>query len=220
MTARAVATESGLNFIVVKGAELLSKYVGDTEFAVRELFAKASAARPSVIFFDEFDAMGTARNGSQQEGVHVLTTLLNELDGVQELQDVFVLAATNRPDLIDPALTRPGRFSEALYIGLPDLEARRHILQMQGPLQRSNDLDIVVLSQMTEGYTGAEIAEICQNAGYMAFEEYVESVERGEPDETRVATQQHMITALSNARRPSVTPEMESQYKAWGARIN
>ncbi len=219
MIARAVATESGLNFIAVKGAELLNKYVGETELAVRELFAKASAARPSVIFFDEFDSMGTARTGPQPGGVQVLTTLLIELDGVQDLQGVFVLAATNRPEDIDSALTRPGRFSEAIYMGLPDFEARRQILQKQGPLQRSNDLDIVVLSHMTEGYTGAEIDDICQNAACISFGEYVESTERGERVEKRAVTQQDMITALSNARRPSVTPEKESEYKAWGARI-
>ena len=214
MTAKALATESGLNFILVKGAELLSRYVGATEFAVRDLFAKASAARPSVIFFDEFDAMGQSRDGTQEGGVHVVTTLLNELDGAQGLQGVFVLAATNRPEFIDPALIRAGRFSEALYVGLPDLEARQHILRKQGPLQRSDDIDFVALSQMTEGYSGAEIAEICNNAGYMAFEEFIDS------GEDRVVTHEHVIKAFARAPGPLVTPEMESKYKAWGARIN
>ncbi|CAF9941664.1 MAG: AAA+-type ATPase [Alectoria fallacina] len=210
MTARATATESGLNFIAVRGAELLSMYVGETERAVREVFGKARAASPSIIFFDEIDAVGAARDNSQQGGIHTVTTLLNELDGFEELKGVFVLAATNKPELLDPALIRAGRLSETLYIGLPDLEARREILQMQTPMTLSDDVDVLALSKMTEGFTGAEIVKICEQASYIAFEEQIQSKER------RRICQKHLSTALAEVKR-SVTPEMVRRYEAWGA---
>lgn len=210
MTARATATESGLNFIAVRGAELLSMYVGETERAVREVFGKARAASPSIIFFDEIDAVGAARDKSQQGGIHTVTTLLNELDGVEELKGVFVLAATNKPELLDPALIRAGRLSETLYVGLPDLEARRAILQMQTPVSLSDDVDVMALSEMTEGFTGAEIVKICEQASYMAFEEQIQSKEK------RRVSQKQLSTALATVKR-SVTPEMVRKYEAWGA---
>ena len=211
MTARAAATESGLNFIAVRGAELLSMYVGESERAVREVFGKARAASPSIIFFDEIDAVGAARDNGQQGSIHTVTTLLNELDGFEELKDVFVLAATNKPEVLDPALIRAGRLSETLYVGLPDLEARRDILQMQmRPMNLSNDVEVKALSEVTEGFSGAEIVNICEQASYAAFEEQIESKERCQ------ISQKNFSAALAKVER-SVTPEMITNYEAWGA---
>ena len=211
MTARATATESGLNFLAVKGAELLSMYVGESERAVREVFTKARAASPSIIFFDEIDALGAARDNSQQGGIHTVTTLLNELDGIAELKGVFVLAATNKPEILDPALIRPGRLSETLYVGLPELEARRDILQLQiRHMKVSDDVELMTLSEVTEGFSGAEIVNICQQAGYEAFEEQIQSKRK------HLIGQKHFLTALTRAKR-SVTPQMLRQYEAWEA---
>ena len=211
MTARAAATESGLNFIAIRGAELLSMYVGESERAVREIFRKARAASPSIIFFDEIDAVGAARDNGQQGSIHTVTTLLNELDGFEELKDVFVLAATNKPEVLDPALIRAGRLSETLYVGLPDLEARLDILQMQmRPMNLSNDVEVTALSEVTEGFSGAEIVNICEQASYAAFEAQIQSEEKCQ------ISQKNFSAALAKVER-SVTPEMIRNYEAWGA---
>lgn len=212
MTARATATESGLNFIAVKGAELLSMYVGESERAVREVFNKARAASPSIIFFDEIDALGAAGDNRQQGGIHTVTTLLNELDGIAELKGVFVLAATNKPEILDPALIRAGRLSETLYVGLPDLEARREIIQMQmRPRSLSDDVQVMALSEVTEGFSGAEIVDICEQASYAAAEEQIQWKEK------QRINQKHFNIALAKVER-TVTQEMVRKYEAWGAR--
>lgn len=130
LTAKALATESGINFIAVKGPELLNKYVGESERAVREIFRKARAASPSIIFFDEIDALGAARDAGEGHG-GMLTSLLNEMDGVEALSGVTVVAATNRPDVLDPALTRPGRLDRIIYVGAPDLATRKEIFALR-----------------------------------------------------------------------------------------
>lgn len=130
MTAKALATESGINFIAVKGPELLNKYVGESERAVRETFRKARAAAPSIVFFDEIDALGGSRDdGGAHSGV--LTSLLNEMDGIEQLSGVTVVAATNRPDVLDAALTRPGRLDRILYVGPPDKATRKEIFKLR-----------------------------------------------------------------------------------------
>ena len=190
---------------------MLSMYVGESERALREIFSKTRAASPCILFFDEIDAVGAARDKNQQGNPHTVTTLLNELDGVVELKGVFVLGATNKPDILDPALIRPGRFSETLYIGLPDLDARRDILQMQmRSMSFSNDINLKVLSEACEGYSGAEIVSICEQAGYAAFEEQIES-----STECQIS-QKHFSVALARVKR-SVTPEMTRNYELWGA---
>lgn len=209
MIARAAATESGLNFIAVKGAEMLNMYVGETERAVREVFRRARAASPSIIFFDEIDAVGAARDNSQQGGVHTVTTLLNELDGFAAKKGVFILAATNKPEILDPALIREGRFSQTVYIGLPELEDRREILQMQMQhMAFSDEIDSKRLAEQTVGYTGAEIVEICHKAGYAALREQLEWGK--EP----VIENKHVANALLQSKY-SVTSEMVDRYKAW-----
>jgi len=211
MTAKAVATESGLNFIAVRGAELLSMYVGESERAIREVFSKARAASPCIIFFDELDAIGASRDDGQQGGIHTVTTLLNELDGFEELKGVFVLAATNKPEVIDPALIRAGRLSETLYVGLPDVEARRGILDMQfNSMKLVGDVDKEVLSDATNGYSGAEIVAVCQQARYAAFEEQISS------GDSKQISQRHFSVALAKVEK-SITFEMTRKFEAWGA---
>jgi len=132
LMARALATESGLNFIAVKTPEVFNKYVGESERMIREIFKKARAASPSIIFFDEIDAMTISRGGGGGNvNDRILASLLNEMDGIEELVNVTILAATNRPDVIDSALLRPGRIDRILYVAPPDLKARIEILQIE-----------------------------------------------------------------------------------------
>lgn len=210
MHARAAATESGLNFIAINSPRLLKMYVGESERAVHEVFSRARAASPSIIFFDEIDAIGAFPDGSHSGGIHTVSSLLSELDGLEELKDVFVLAATNRPEVLDPALIRAGRLSPTLYVGLPDLEARQDILRMQTSMNLFDDVDLLALAENTEGFTGSEIVQICQRAGYMAFEEQIKS------KETLPIGQKHLNTAMGEVER-SVTPEMVRRYKVWAA---
>jgi AAA family ATPase len=163
LTAQAIAHTYDLNFIAIKGAALISMYVGESERAVREVFAKARLAAPCVIFFDEIDAIGADRDGGGTKGLNVLTTLLNEMDGFEPLKDVFILAATNKPESLDPALLRPGRFDEHVYLGPPNAHARKEILKIATKGETINaDLDSVAIE--TEGYSGAEIVQICRAA--------------------------------------------------------
>lgn len=176
MIARAAATESGYNFLAVKGAELLKMYVGESERAVRELFRKARSVSPSIIFFDEIDAIGTGTHDNHGGSLNVLTTLLNELDGIEELRNVFVLAATNRPQIIDPALLRPGRLETKLYVGLPDLEATIRIFDQQLRLvDIEDDVSIESLAMDNLGLSGAEVVRVCQQAKENALEEQIQS---------------------------------------------
>jgi len=177
LLAKAVANESEANFISIKGPEVLSKWVGESERAVREVFRKAKQAAPSIIFFDEIDAIAPVRGGGYGDShvtERVISQLLTEMDGLEELRGVVVIAATNRPDIIDPALLRPGRFDKLLYVPLPDLEARKEILKIH--LQKkplAEDISIDELAQRTEGYTGADLAAICNMAVMLAIREHV-----------------------------------------------
>ncbi|KZV47567.1 calmodulin-interacting protein 111-like [Dorcoceras hygrometricum] len=175
LLARAVASEAGLNFLAVRGPELFSKWVGESEKAVRSLFAKARANAPSIIFFDEFDGLANIR-GKESDGVsvgdRVMTQLLVELDGLQQRGSVTVIAATNRPDKIDLALLRPGRFDRLLFVGPPNKKDREDIFRVY--LRRmpcSSDVCISELSLLTENCTGADISLICREAGMKAIEE-------------------------------------------------
>ncbi|MCJ1254566.1 AAA+-type ATPase [Lignoscripta atroalba] len=219
LTAKAVATSSGLNFLAVKGAELLSMYVGESERAVREVFRKARAASPSIIFFDEIDAIGASREGGSTHhsggGLNVLTTLLNELDGIEILKGVFVLAATNKPEVLDPALMRPGRLDTILYVGPPDHEARYEILQIR--IRRMDvcdeEVDLSWLADMTDGYSGAELVSVCQRAGYAALEEQEEQGKGGEV-QLKIG-RRHFEIGLGEVKR-QITPEMKARYERWG----
>jgi AAA family ATPase len=211
MLVKALATEAELNFLAVKGAEIVSMYVGESERSIREIFRKARAASPSIIFFDEFDAIASNRKSE----LKVLETLLNEMDGFEELRNVFIVAATNKPEAIDPALLRPGRFDNIVYVGLPDLETRKGIIQLwfNKSVVVVDDWDLVeaddtttagALAAMTDGYSGAEIVNICQNAGRFAM--------RGKRDYIASAD---LLSAL-RAQPHGVSKEMLDRYERWG----
>ena len=174
LLAKAVATESEANFIAIKGPEVLSKWVGESERAIREVFQKARQSAPTVIFIDEIDAIAPNRGlyGDSHVTDRIVNQLLTEMDGISELRDVVIIAATNRPDIIDPSLLRPGRFDRILYVPPPDKEARKEIFKvhLKGvPLDKDVDLD--KLAEMTENYSGADIMALVREAVYKALEE-------------------------------------------------
>ncbi|ANB12581.1 AAA family ATPase AFG2 [Sugiyamaella lignohabitans] len=172
LIAKALATETGLNFLAVKGPELFNKFVGESERAVRETFRKARAAAPSIIFFDEIDALSAARGHGEAGGDRVLTSLLNEMDGIEALKDVIIIAATNVPDIIDTALMRPGRLDRLIYVGPPDLDARLKILAIRfNKMKIATDVDIEKIAKSTDGCSGAEVVALCQEAGIQAMNE-------------------------------------------------
>ena len=178
LMAKAAAHESEANFISIKGPELLSKWVGESEKGVREVFRKARQAAPCIVFFDEIDAIAPTR-GSHGSDSHVtervISQLLTELDGLEVLSNVIIIAATNRPDIIDPALLRPGRFDRLLYVPPPDKEARIQILKIhtsKKPL--AEDVKLDTLANQTEGYTGADIAALASAAVMLALREHIE----------------------------------------------
>ena len=213
LLAKAVATESEANFISVKGPEFISKWVGESERAVRETFRKARQAAPCVIFFDEIDAIAPARGSSGDARVteRVISQLLTEMDGLEELRDVVVIAATNRPDIIDPALLRPGRFDRLIHVPLPDKRARLEIFKIhtrRKPL--GDDVDLDRLAEITEGYTGADIQAICNEAVMSAIREYVrdrEILDRDGIKELKIHGR-HFEEALKNVK-PMEKEELE-----------
>ncbi|KAI9803105.1 MAG: AAA+-type ATPase [Piccolia ochrophora] len=213
LTAKALATESGLNFIAVKGAELLNMYVGESERALREMFAKARTASPSIIFFDEIDAIGGSRGEGQGSGLHVLTTLLNELDGIESLTGVTVLAATNKPETLDLALMRPGRLDTILYVGLPNQDAREEILKIKASkMDVAPDVDLCGLAVSMEGHTGAEIVNICEVAGYRAFEE---SEASGKEEQITMSDFAHGMAQVTR----QITSAVLEKYRTWAADV-
>ncbi|MGC9132323.1 MAG: AAA family ATPase, partial [Candidatus Micrarchaeia archaeon] len=172
LLARAVATESEANFISVKGPELLSKYVGESEKALREVFRKAKLAAPCIIFIDEIDGIASIRGRGDETLVNerMVDTLLTEMDGLQTLKNVIVIAATNRPDVLDPALLRQGRFDRVIELPMPDLKARIEIFKVHTRrMPLSKEVNLEELAKQTEGYTGAEIEGICREAGLNAI---------------------------------------------------
>ncbi|MDP2766074.1 MAG: AAA family ATPase, partial [Candidatus Methanoperedens sp.] len=176
MLAKAAATESEANFISIRGPELFSRYVGESERAVRETFRKAKQAAPAIVFFDELDSIAPVRGASSDSRVteRVVSQILTELDGMVELKNVVIIAATNRPDIVDPALLRPGRFDRLIYIPPPHAEGRRKIFKIhlaEKPL--GEDVDIEELAQRTEGYVGADIEAICREASMLALREFI-----------------------------------------------
>ncbi|KAK5660278.1 hypothetical protein OQA88_12818 [Cercophora sp. LCS_1] len=221
MAAQAMATESGLNFFAVKGAELLNMYVGESERAVRRLFQRAREVAPSMIFFDEIDSIAGQRHGfgsdkstTSHGGLNVLTTLLNEMDGFEALQGVVVLAATNRPQALDPALLRPGRFDELIYVSPPDREARKAIFMGVAARKRMHkDVDVDMLARETEGYSGAEIKGICAAAGVAAYDRYLM---RGgdEVDDDGGIRMEDLERAVRNQKR-QITAEMIRGFEEW-----
>ena len=181
LLAKAVASESEANFISVKGPELLSKWVGESEKGVREVFRKAKQAAPTVIFFDEIDAIASARSGSDTDsGVtkRVVNQLLTEMDGLEELEDVAIIAATNRPDILDAGLMRPGRFDRHIQVKEPDEEARLAIFEVHTKdMPLADDVNLKKLAKNTEGYVGADIEAVCREAAMLTLRDNLEASE-------------------------------------------
>lgn len=216
LLAKAVASESEANFISIKGPELLSKFVGESEKAVRETFRKAKQASPTVIFFDELDSMVPKRGMGfdSQATERVVSQILTEIDGIEEMKDIVIVAATNRPDIIDPALLRPGRFDRLIYVKAPEKQERIRIfnIHLEGkPV--SDDISISELADMAEGYVGADIQSVCREAAMMALREKIR------PDMTKeevheaasgiMLQKSHFRKALSRVRPSTSGSEME-----------
>merc|ERR1711957_922994 len=233
LLAKAIANECGANFISIKGPELLTQWFGESEANVRELFDKARAASPCILMFDEIDSIAKTRGGGgaggSEAGDRVINQILTEIDGVGARKNVFVIGATNRPDILDPAVIRPGRLDQLIYIPLPDFKSRMAIFKAslrKAPLDPA--VDIEVLARSTQGFSGADISEICTSASKLAIREAILSAEArkkeaededSDEDEsssgssketTKVVGEQMLITkrhfnfAMSRARR-SVT---------------
>jgi len=213
MLAKAVANESEANFITVKGSALLSKWYGESEKRVEEIFRKARQVSPSIIFLDELDALVPVRGGGAGEPhvtERVVNQLLSEMDGLEELHGVVVIGATNRPDIIDPALLRPGRFDELIMAPVPDKESRHKIFQVHlKKVPLAEDIDLDDLIGQTENYTGADIAAVVRKAGRLALREDMAA------DKIR---QKHFQAALEEIG-PSVTPETMKYYSRMASEL-
>jgi len=206
LLAKAVASECGVNFISIKGPELLDKWLGESERGMRELFAKARAAAPCVVFFDELDSVAMRRGGGgggkgDEAAARVLTQLLTELDGVGLKKDVFVIGATNRPELLDPAVVRPGRLDALHLVGLPEEKSRLSVLKAalrRAPL--APGVDLTAMAAETEGCSGADLAALCQRACQRAVAEAIEA-EAGGREGPAAITAAHVAWAMEGARR-------------------
>ncbi|MCB9361966.1 CDC48 family AAA ATPase [Candidatus Woesearchaeota archaeon] len=207
LLAKAIAKEAQSNFILVKGPELLSKWVGESEKAVRKIFEKARQTSPSIIFFDEIDSIAPNRGSSGDANVteRVVNQLLTEMDGLIELQDVVILAATNRPDIMDTALLRPGRFDRIILVPAPDQETREKIFKVHTKnIPMADDVVIKDLAKKTEGYAGADIEALCREAAIFALREDLDCTE------VKVS---HFEKAIKKVR-PSITKEIEESYES------
>lgn len=220
MLVKAVANESEANFISIKGPELLSKWVGESERAVREVFRKARQAAPCIIFLDEFDSIAPIRGAGYDSHVteRVVSQLLTEMDGLEELKDVIVIAATNRPDIVDPAMLRPGRLDRLIYIQMPDKETRKDIfaVHLRGkPL--GEDVDREELAKWTDRYVGADIAAIVKEAVMAALREFLASgiAEEQLKDAIKdvVIKKKHFEAALKSVK-PTTTPRAQQEFEA------
>lgn len=240
LMAKAIANECGANFISVKGPELLNMWFGGSEANVRDLFDKARAASPCILFFDEMDSIARSRGGgggggSSETSDRVINQILSEIDGIGGGKTLFIIGATNRPDILDPGIMRPGRLDQLIYIPLPDKESRVSIFKAN--LRKSpiaDDITFEQLADVTEGFSGADITEICQRAAKNAIRDSIAAgierqkrVESGEltqeeadllPDPVSCITRTHFEASMSKARR-SVTPEVVQQYDDFQAKI-
>ena len=212
LLAKAVATESKANFISVRGAEVMSKWVGESEKIIAELFRRARQAAPAVLFIDELDNLAPRRGSGFDSRVseRVVNQLLVELDGIEELQGVVVLAATNRPDIIDSALLRPGRFDIFVYTPAPGTQARRAIFSVHTHgMPLANDVNLERLAATTEGFTGADIRNVCRKAVLAAIREN---------SEAQMVKFSHFQAAISSTP-PSITAEVEQQFNKIAASL-
>jgi transitional endoplasmic reticulum ATPase len=206
LLAMAIASESGANYITVKGPEILSKWVGESEKAIREIFRKAKASAPCVIFFDEIDSIAKPRSlSSEDSDERVLSQLLTDMDSSFNVNNIFVIGATNRPDLIDMSLLRPGRLDLLIYVPPPDEKTRMDILRIQtSKMPLADDVKLEDIASMTKGFSGADIDALCREAAIMAME-------RGSNNPK--VTKADFDEAMKKVR-PSITPEVEEWYES------
>jgi len=210
MIAQAVANETNANFISIRGPQMLSKWVGESEKAIREIFRKARQVSPAIIFFDELDSIAPMRGMDEGGRVmeRVVNQLLAELDGLEALKDVVVIAATNRPDILDPALLRSGRFDRMLLVGPPDRQGRHEILKIHASrTPKGEDVSLEELAELTDGYVGSDLDNLCREAAMLALREGLDRVEM-----------RHYREALKKVR-PSVEEHMLSYYERIGERF-
>jgi transitional endoplasmic reticulum ATPase len=206
MLAKAVATESEANFILVKGPSMLSKWVGESERGIRKTFDKARQTAPCIIFFDEIDSIAPRRGAGSDSQVteRVVNQLLTEMDGLEDLNQVVIIAATNRPDIIDSALLRPGRFDRVLLVDVPDKDARIKIFEVHtNKMPLDKDVDLSYLAEQTEGYVGADIEGVCREAGMLALRE---------DDKATVVGSKHFEESLMKVS-PSASKQIQEMYK-------
>lgn len=212
---RALATESKVNFISVKGPELLSKWVGESERAVREVFRKARQAAPALVFFDEIDSVVPARGSGTETHVteRVVSQFLTELDGLVELKDVIVVAATNRPDLLDRSLLRPGRFDRLIYIPMPDKAARRKILEIHLSRMAAPGVSPEWLAGLTEDYSGADLEMLCREAGMLALRQHIRpGMSKEELIIDKITVTKEHFQEASLRIKPHLSKEMMDEY--------
>ncbi len=212
---RALATESQINFISVKGPELLSKWVGESERAVREIFRKARQAAPALIFFDEIDSIVPARGtgGDTQVTERVVSQFLTELDGLVELKDVIIVAATNRPDLLDRSLLRPGRFDRLVYIPMPDKIARRKIFEINLSRMASSEVSPQWLAEMTEGHSGADLEMFCREAGMLALRQHIRpGMDKEELIVDKISVNKKHFQEAYERIKPHLSQELLEEY--------
>ena len=208
LLAKAAARESDANFISIKSSDLLSKWYGESEQQIARLFARARAVAPTIIFIDELDSLvparGSGASGEPQVTERVVNTILAEMDGIEEMQSVVVIGATNRPNLIDPALLRPGRLDELIYVAVPDKEGRRRILEIQtSKMPLAKDVDLAVLAEKSDRFTGADLEDLTRRAGLAALKRSLDS---------KTVTMEDFEAALKDTRA-SVTEAMEKDYE-------
>ncbi|MEM0457749.1 MAG: AAA family ATPase, partial [Sulfolobales archaeon] len=203
--AKAAATESEANFIAVNGPEVLSKWVGESEKAIREIFRRARMVAPVIVFFDEIDAIAPVRGRDASDVTdRIVNQLLSEMDGIKPLRGVVVIAATNRPDLIDPALLRPGRFDRVIYVPPPDKKARLEILKIHTRrIPLASDVDLEKLAEMTEGFSGADIEALVREAVMLALREKLE---------VRPVSMEYFMRALKSIK-PSLVGDVNRKYE-------
>ena len=206
LLAKAVAKESEANFILVNGPSLLSKWVGESEKAVREIFRKARQTAPTILFFDEIDALVPRRSsgGDSKVNERIVNQMLTEMDGLESLNDVVIIGATNRPDIVDPALLRQGRFDRIILTTVPDTDARKNIFKIYlDKMTISEDVQENKLADKTKGYVGADIQGVCREAAMVALREDITAKE---------VKMSHFLAAL-NAVKASVDKDTEEAYK-------
>jgi transitional endoplasmic reticulum ATPase len=210
LIAKAVANESGANFICVNGPEIANKWLGESEKAIRQIFKRAKQMAPCIIFFDEMDSVAPRRGTSASSSLErVVNQLLTSMDGIESLKNVMVMGATNRPDMVDPALLRPGRFDKLILIGQPDFDSRVKILEVHTKNMPLKDVDLRDIAKDTECYVGADLEALCREAGMEAYRE--------DPNIENVC-KRHFDAALI-AVRPSVDADMMKNYEDLGSQI-